>query len=254
MPASAGGEGGAAASAAQLKQKLRAKQEAGQRAAEKEEGKRLEEEGGIREKTIGSGGWLAGCAGGRMAGWGEDGQVAPSRRPAAVSRRCSPDRHTSDPVLERVHSCVHPHCCLHLPPLASTTAGLAGALAFLKDRGDLEAPVEWAGRHNDRKKVAIQVRGGALGVGCGRGGGRAEAGLRVPGRRRRGWRRGRAAACSKLKLTLKPLPCLPAPPAGAGRRVHWRAARGPAGAGRGGEEGRCVHWYRLTVWAWVFGY
>ncbi|KAL4855087.1 SART-1 family protein DOT2 [Chlorella vulgaris] len=35
-------------------------------------------------------------------------------------------------------------------------SGLAGALAFLKDRGDLEAPVEWSGRTNDSKKVNIQ--------------------------------------------------------------------------------------------------
>ena len=41
----------------------------------------------------------------------------------------------------------------HLP-----CAGLAGALAFLKDRGELDAPVEWSGRSNDYKKVAIQVR------------------------------------------------------------------------------------------------
>jgi hypothetical protein len=36
-------------------------------------------------------------------------------------------------------------------------SGLAGALAFLKDRGDLDAPVEWSGRTNDSKKVNIQV-------------------------------------------------------------------------------------------------
>jgi U4/U6.U5 tri-snRNP-associated protein 1 len=30
-------------------------------------------------------------------------------------------------------------------------AGLAGALAFLKDRGELKAPVEWAGRTNDHR-------------------------------------------------------------------------------------------------------
>ncbi|GAB4814564.1 hypothetical protein N2152v2_001610 [Parachlorella kessleri] len=34
--------------------------------------------------------------------------------------------------------------------------GLAGALAFLKDRGELSKPVEWAGRTNDSKKVNIQ--------------------------------------------------------------------------------------------------
>ena len=43
-------------------------------------------------------------------------------------------------------------------PPTHTRAGLAGALAFLKDRGELEAPVEWAGRTNDSKKVNIQVR------------------------------------------------------------------------------------------------
>jgi hypothetical protein len=39
----------------------------------------------------------------------------------------------------------------------STCAGLAGALAFLKGRGELDAPVEWSGRTNDHKKVNIQV-------------------------------------------------------------------------------------------------
>ncbi|KAL4429830.1 hypothetical protein ABPG77_010947 [Micractinium sp. CCAP 211/92] len=38
----------------------------------------------------------------------------------------------------------------------SIGSGLAGALAFLKDRGELDAPVEWAGRTNERKKVNIQ--------------------------------------------------------------------------------------------------
>ena len=33
--------------------------------------------------------------------------------------------------------------------------GLAGALAFLKDRGELSKPVEWAGRTNDSKKVNV---------------------------------------------------------------------------------------------------
>lgn len=43
------------------------------------------------------------------------------------------------------------------PPLVAAAAGLAGALAFLKDRGELDAPVEWAGRTNEQKKVNIQA-------------------------------------------------------------------------------------------------
>ncbi|PRW60335.1 SART-1 family DOT2 [Chlorella sorokiniana] len=34
--------------------------------------------------------------------------------------------------------------------------GLAGALAFLKDRGELDGGIEWAGRTNDSKKVNVQ--------------------------------------------------------------------------------------------------
>ncbi|KAL4437375.1 hypothetical protein ABPG75_004514 [Micractinium tetrahymenae] len=87
----AGGEG--ETTAAEMRQKLRAKKAneasgAEDEAAKRAEAKRVEEESVTREKTIGS--------------------------------------------------------------------GLAGALAFLKDRGELEAPVEWAGRTNERKKVNIQ--------------------------------------------------------------------------------------------------
>ncbi len=38
--------------------------------------------------------------------------------------------------------------------------GLAGALAFLKDRGELSKPVEWAGRTNDSKKVNVSGAAG----------------------------------------------------------------------------------------------
>ncbi|KAI7842246.1 hypothetical protein COHA_003887, partial [Chlorella ohadii] len=38
----------------------------------------------------------------------------------------------------------------------SIGTGLAGALAFLKDRGELDGGVEWSGRTNDSKKVNLQ--------------------------------------------------------------------------------------------------
>lgn len=77
-------------------------------------------------------------------------------------------------------------------------SGLAGALAFLKDRGELNTPVEWAGRRPDSKKINVS---GA-----------------------RGRRRGSARAAAWLALARgcpAPLPCscrslakcLPFPPA-----------------------------------------
>ena len=35
-------------------------------------------------------------------------------------------------------------------------AGMAGVLSLLKERGELNRPVEWAGRTNDMKPVALQ--------------------------------------------------------------------------------------------------
>ena len=34
-------------------------------------------------------------------------------------------------------------------------AGLGGVLSLLKERGELEEKVHWAGRANDKKKVAL---------------------------------------------------------------------------------------------------
>lgn len=88
VPASAGAEG--ETTAAEMRQKLRAKQQQESQGAAggEQQAEVKEEESGLREKVIGS--------------------------------------------------------------------GLAGALAFLKDRGELEAPVEWSGRTNEKKRVNTQ--------------------------------------------------------------------------------------------------
>lgn len=38
---------------------------------------------------------------------------------------------------------------MHAPSAAAARAGMAAALELLKERGDLKAPLQWAGRTND---------------------------------------------------------------------------------------------------------
>lgn len=41
-------------------------------------------------------------------------------------------------------------------PTGSCVTGMAGVLSLLKERGELNKSVEWAGRTNDMKPVALQ--------------------------------------------------------------------------------------------------
>ena len=70
-------------------------------------------------------------------------------------------------VCTRAHTHIHTHAThiqhththLYLHALIHTHTGLAGALALLKDKGNIGSHnITWAGRNNDKSKNALQVR------------------------------------------------------------------------------------------------